>query len=105
MSLPLRAGGLLAAGRQKTRYQLGGAGETAECPPNSSQWDACVCASVRTQPTGAPRLSVTLSRKRAPASPPSQQHKVQPSDYKCTKMLTASSLFYSCDSQTEKYIL
>lgn len=70
MFLPLRAGGLLTAGRQKTRYQLSGAGETAECPPNSSQWDACVCASVRTQPTGAPLLSITFSRERVPAFSP-----------------------------------
>lgn len=61
--------------RQKSVSSLGGRGvssavrERRWSPPNSSQ-DACVCASVRAQPTGAPLLSITVSRERVPAFPP-----------------------------------
>lgn len=58
--------------------------EARRVSSNSSQWDACVCASERAQPTGAPLLCNAFSRKRVPASLSSLRTKVRQSYYKFT---------------------
>lgn len=59
---PSRAGGPLTADRLGIRAAVGAEWSVL-------QLDACVCASERTQPTGAPLLSSAFSSRRLPASP------------------------------------
>lgn len=75
LSLSLPCGWSSHRRETKTRDQSSGGGrDGSECPTSPASGMFCVCASERTQPTGAPLLSGAFSRKRVPASPLSRKY-------------------------------